>query len=97
MPPVQIDQEELRRFGRRWQENGNKLKRTPPESSMQLTSVFDNAVGKALAEMVGGIEIKQPNGKSLTPPDTNCVEVGPVRVIGGVRRQKDGEPPMLPS
>jgi len=54
---------------------------------MELTAVIDNIVGTALAEMLGGIPIRRPNGRSLTPPEPNCVEVGPVRVIGGVRPQ----------
>lgn len=54
---------------------------------MELTAVFDDAVGSALAEMLGSIPIRRPNSKSLTPPEPNCVEVGPVRVIGGVRPQ----------
>lgn len=87
MPPVRVDAAELRRFGARWEANGGRLTRTPPESSTQLTAVFDSAVGGALAEMLGGIPIVHPNRRSLTPPEANCVEVGPVRVIGGVRPQ----------
>jgi hypothetical protein len=87
MPQVAIDPAELARFGARWTSNGGRLTRTRPESSMELTEVFDNAVGSALAEMLGGIPIKHPSSTSLTPPDPNCVEVGPVRVIGGVRPQ----------
>src|SRR5207245_5779689 len=44
-------------------------------------------VGKALATMLGGITIVSPNLNSLIPPLSDCVEIGPVRVIGGVRPQ----------
>jgi len=37
--------------------------------------------------MLGGIPIYKPKGNSLLPPAPDCVEVGPVRVIGGVRPQ----------
>lgn len=96
MPALVIKAEALEPFGQRWNEKDDSIKpkkaagslsRSPPYSSTQLTSVFDNAVGKALAEMLGGIPIMRPNSKSLTPPEKNCVEVGPVRVIGGVRPQ----------
>jgi len=37
--------------------------------------------------MLGGIPIVSPNANSLTPSSPDCVEVGPVRIIGGVRPQ----------
>ncbi len=37
--------------------------------------------------MLGGIPIVAPVRNSLIPPERDCVEVGPVRVIGGVRPQ----------
>ena len=49
--------------------------------------MFDFAVGKALATMLGNIQIVTPNANALTPPQPDCVEVGPVRIIGGVRPQ----------
>ncbi len=87
MPRVAINQAELARFGSTWTNNGGNLSRTPPYSSGDLGKLFDNAVGKALAVMLGGIPITTPNQNSLTPPSADCVEVGPVRVIGGVRPQ----------
>lgn len=44
-------------------------------------------VGRALAEMLGGIEVVKPKITSLLPPIPNCVEVGPCRVVGGIRPQ----------
>ena len=87
MPPVVISQAELAPFGVTWTSNGGKLSRTPPQSSGELGKVFDLAVGTALAVMLGGVPITTPNGNSLTPSLPDCVEVGPVRIIGGVRPQ----------
>jgi hypothetical protein len=87
MPAIAIDQADLIRFGNTWINNGERLSRTPPQSSGELGKLFDTAVGKALATMLGGIPIALPNSNSLTPPLSDCVEVGPVRVIGGVRLQ----------
>ncbi|HLQ30781.1 MAG TPA: hypothetical protein VK140_16225 [Ktedonobacteraceae bacterium] len=87
MPPVIIDHTELVLFGSTWTQNGGRLSRTPPQSSGELGKMFDTAVGKALATMLGGITIVTPNSNSLTPPLPDCVEVGPVRIIGGVRPQ----------
>jgi hypothetical protein len=54
---------------------------------MQLGELFDGKVGEALAAMLGGIPIVKPGSSELVPPQPNCVEVGAVRVIGGVRPQ----------
>ncbi len=87
MPPVLVSQADLALFGETWQRNGGSLSRTPPQSSSQLGNLFDDAVGKALAVMLGGISVVKPTATSLTAAMTDCVEVGPVRVIGGVRPQ----------
>lgn len=87
MPPVSVAQTDLALFGETWQRNGGSLSRTPPQSSSQLGNLFDEAVGKALAVMLGGIQVVKPVGTSLTAAQADCVEVGPVRVIGGVRPQ----------
>jgi hypothetical protein len=87
MPPVSVSQADLALFGETWQRNGGSLSRTPPQSSSQLGNLFDDAVGKALATMLGGISVVKPTATSLTAAMTDCVEVGPVRVIGGVRPQ----------
>jgi hypothetical protein len=87
MPPVSVSQADLALFGETWQRNGGSLSRTPPQSSSQLGNLFDDAVGKALAVMLGGISVVKPTATALTAAMTDCVEVGPVRVIGGVRPQ----------
>ena len=85
MPPVVISQGELARFGATWTANGGSLSRTPPQSSGDLGRLSDLAVGTALAAMLGGVPIEVPAATSLTPTQPDCVEVGPVRIIGGVR------------
>ncbi len=87
MPPIEISRAELARFGRRWTELGERLSRTPPQSSGDFGKVFDSAVGSALAQMLGDIPIETPSSSALTSNLPDCVEVGPVRVIGGVRPQ----------
>jgi len=87
MPPLSISQSEIAQFGTKWTANGGRLSRTPPQSSGDLGRVFDLAVGFSLATMLGGIPIVTPSANLLTPPQPDCVEVGPVRIIGGVRPQ----------
>ncbi|MBI3322275.1 MAG: hypothetical protein HYZ94_01165 [Candidatus Omnitrophica bacterium] len=87
MPSLEVDKAKLRKFGTIWKKNGRSLSRTPPHSSGELGELFDRAVGKSLAEMLGGIPIVVPGSSSLGAPRSDCVEVGPVRVIGGIRPQ----------
>lgn len=87
MPSLAIEQASLANFGATWIANGGSLSRTPPNSSGDLGRLFDTAVGKAFSAMVGGVPIVVPNSNSLTPAQPDCVEVGPVRIIGGVRPQ----------
>ncbi len=82
MPPLQIDTQELAKFGEKWVENGQSLSRTPPYSSGNLGKVFDKALGNALAIMLGNIPIVKPNSNALIPSQPDCVEVGELRVIG---------------
>lgn len=87
MPPVVIGKADLQKFGKMWKKNGGSLSRTPPWSSSELGQLFDRAVGKSLAELLGGIPIISPSASSLSASKADCVEVGHVRVIGGVRPQ----------
>ena len=86
MPPIEIEIEKLAPFGTAWTAT-HSLSRTKPYSSSQLCSLFDLGVGKALATMLGGIPIVTPNKNHLIPSQADCVEVGPVKVVGGVRPQ----------
>lgn len=87
MPPVEIAASLLLPFGQRWTTRGGNLSRTPPQSSGELGRVFDSVVADALAVMLGSVPILAPNPNSLVPVHPNCVELGPVRVVGGVRPQ----------
>lgn len=86
MPPVVIDEGRLQKFGKVWRKN-EKLSRTPPYSSGELGQVFDQAVAKSLAAMLGGIRVVESDRIALSAGEEDCVEVGHVRVIGGVRPQ----------
>jgi len=70
--------------GRHWNVTECELPKTHGEVVGKLC---DETVGNALAQMLGGIPIKQPKRNSLLPTDPDCVEVGPARVIGGIRPQ----------
>jgi hypothetical protein len=87
MPQIEIKPGELLPFGKEWNENNRRLSRTPPYSSMELGTFFDNKVGQALADMLGSISVVSPSSTSLVPKETNCVEVGACRIIGGLRPQ----------
>lgn len=87
MPELELAASELAAFGERWRTNGERLSRTPPHSSMQLGELLDRAVAEALATMLGGVPIATPRATALLPVEPNCVEMGPTRVIGGVRPQ----------
>ena len=87
MPPVAIDLGQLAGFGQKWTERKGSLSRTPPFSSGQLGGLFDAAVGDALAELLGGVAVVAPSSTALIPSLPDVVEVGPVRIIGGVRPQ----------
>lgn len=94
MPPIMISQADLARFGQTWhmeipeiKKKAESLSRTPPQSSGDLGKLFDTAVGNALSILLGSIPIIAPSANALIPAQFDCVEVGPVRVIGGVRPQ----------
>ncbi len=83
MPPIEISQDELPPWAEKWLVKNAFDKK----EGMGFGAVFDAQVGQALATMLGGIEIITPNQKELLPKESDVVEVGPVRVIGGIRPQ----------
>ncbi len=87
MPALSISTSELAEFGAAWISRGGNLSRAPPYSSGQLGNLFDRAVGAALATLLGGVPVVTPNANVLVAAASDCVEVGPVRIIGGVRPQ----------
>lgn len=54
---------------------------------MELGKLFDSAVALSLSTMLGSVAIKTPGRTALTPAIPDCLEVGDVRIIGGVRPQ----------
>lgn len=88
MPIVALNSSELANFGTQWTANGGALSRTPPYSSLQLGEFFDRTIAKQLAVLLGGVPVVAPISRNaLRPPQEDCVEVGEVRIIGGVRPQ----------
>lgn len=86
MPPIPIDENDLRSFGQLWLK-GNKFDK---KQSMDLGKIaFDPKVGEALATMLGGISVitLAHRDERLIPEQPHCVEVGPVRIVGGIRPQ----------
>jgi hypothetical protein len=69
--------------------HGNAATVTLPKiNGQQVGSLCDRTVGDSLATMLGGIPVVPPiNARALLPPQPDCVEVGPTRVIGGIRPQ----------
>jgi len=84
MTPIVLPTEQLAVIGQHWQPAKFELPKTQGELVGKLC---DETVGKALAQLLGGIPIKKPKMNSLLPPHPDCVEVGPTRVIGGIRPQ----------
>ena len=94
MPPLSISTHELNEWGDKWVSaiNSETGKSKYPlafdrHQSVNFASFIDMAFGKALATMLGGIPVVAPVSGSLLPPQADCVEVGPARVIGGIRPQ----------
>ncbi|MGK7933161.1 MAG: hypothetical protein AB4041_17250 [Microcystaceae cyanobacterium] len=94
MPPLNISTDELKKWGELWLGNRNPEtgKTKNPNSfdrhqSVNFASFIDRQFAEALAVMLGNIAVEIPNGNSLLPSSSDCVEVGSVRIIGGIRPQ----------
>ncbi len=98
MPPVRIPPGILGEWGVRWlgtegsagSDGRPKTKRSnrfDKKQGMDFGLVFDRAFGDALAAMLGDIPVETPSPHALTPPQPDCVEMGTIRVIGGIRPQ----------
>lgn len=83
MPPVAIAQPDLASAGAKWQVNAA----FDGKENAVFSAYLDNAVGHSMSVMLGNIPIEKPNQNQLLPVKPDCVEVGPVRVVGGVRPQ----------
>lgn len=94
MPVIDIEESILKEWGKKWRSDINsetgktKIKDAfDRKQSVNFCTLFDWKVGESLAAMLGNIEAVPAAGRSLLPPQENCVEVGPARVIGGIRPQ----------
>jgi hypothetical protein len=85
MPSVELPVAELAAIGCHWSVSAVTL---PKSWGEKLGQLCDRTVRKCLAEMLGGVPVLKPlNACALLPPKADCVEVGPTRVIGGIRPQ----------
>lgn len=94
MPRLNIPLDDLKKWGALWLGDSNpetgqrkKLECFDRQQSVNFASFIDVEFAKALAAMLGGVPVTQAVGNSLIPPLPDCVEVGPVRIIGGIRPQ----------
>ncbi len=90
MPEVRIAPETLLHWGALWrgcEPESKRPDRFNKAQGMEFGRVFDEAFGQALATMLGDIPVATPSATALTPAQADCVEVGPTRVIGGIRPQ----------
>lgn len=94
MPRLNISTDELKKWGTLWMgqvnpETGQKKHQEcfDRHQSVNFASFIDVEFARALAVMLGGIPVERPNSNALIPPLPDCVEIGPVRIIGGIRPQ----------
>lgn len=83
MPRVHVPQGVLQDWGTKWLVTQAFSKK----DSMQFGNIFNNAVGSALAAMLGGLGVVEPSSKALLPSHPDVVEIGDVRIVGGIRPQ----------
>jgi len=98
MPKMSIDADSLDRWGQIWyredgstSNEGRSKKKRPNRfdkaQGIRFEQLFDDAFGRALAEMLGGINVIKPKSTHLTASNEDCVETGTTRIIGGIRAQ----------
>lgn len=95
MPLINIPSDELKRWGQEWLGTINTTKQTNKkpnafdrQQSINFASFIDLEFGNALATFLGNIPVDiNVSRNSLIPAKPDSVEVGPVRIIGGVRPQ----------
>jgi CO dehydrogenase/acetyl-CoA synthase delta subunit len=94
MPIIEMDQNKLKEWGSKWlkdinEENGQSKAKFSfdRQQSVNFASFIDLAFGIAISRLLGNINVETPLGNSLLPKDHDIVEVGAVRIVGGVRPQ----------
>lgn len=85
MPPISLPVAKLAPIGTHWNAGALTL---PKSWGERVGDLCDRVVGECLAKMLGDIPVMKPvKSTALLPPAPDCVEVGPARVIGGIRPQ----------
>lgn len=95
MPNLEISTAKLIEWGQSWLSTENSITGGRKaancfdrQQSVNFASFIDEAFGQSLAKMLGDIPVEKPtSGNALIPPNFDCVEVGTVRIIGGIRPQ----------
>nr|NLI50469.1 hypothetical protein [Propionibacterium sp.] len=83
MPPIALPTTTFASFGTQWIVGSAFTKK----QAMDFGKLLDSAVGESLSVMLGNIPIDLPTSAQLLPTRPDAVEVGPVRIVGGVRPQ----------
>lgn len=85
MPAIVLPAAKIQSICQGWSAASATLSKSSGE---KIGRLCDQAVSAALAEMLGGIKVCPPKSKTaLLPPAPDCVEMGPARIIGGIRAQ----------
>jgi hypothetical protein len=85
MPQVVLDPTQLQAIGAPWDAETVTLPKAAGEAAGKYC---DQVVAASIAAMLGSIPVVPPvNREALLPPQADCVELGPSRVIGGIRPQ----------
>lgn len=94
MPPLRLSAEDFQRWGALWLGEANpetgQAKAAASfdrQQSVNFASFIDEAFANALATMLGGLPVERARSDLLVPPVPDCVEIGAVRIIGGIRPQ----------
>jgi len=94
MPRIDIKADLLKPWGAKWLSTFVKKEGITTEQNTfhkadqnKFVTIFDQTFGEALAIFLNNGPIEKPNSKSYSPIRDDCVEVGDVRIIGGVRPQ----------
>lgn len=94
MPPLRLSAEDFQRWGALWLGEANPETGQPKsaasfdrQQSVNFASFIDEAFAHALATMLGEIPVERARSDLLVPPVPDCVEMGAVRIIGGIRPQ----------
>ena len=94
IPLLNLDKALFQEWGKIWlgsaAANGGSKKQNcfDKKQGMDFGKAVDPIVAKAIATMLGDIPVVSTSGRDkLLPPQSDCVEIGDTRLVGGVRTQ----------